>query len=83
VLLFATSIRPQISAHTASVWSLENALPVLQLKDDFPQVWLASWENRDLRQLLWHRTVQARRRMMNQLHAAAINARLRHKKRLC
>jgi transposase len=27
----------------------------LMLKDDFPQIWVASWENRDLRQLLWHR----------------------------
>ncbi len=34
----------------------------LMLKDDFPQIWLPSWENRDLRQLLWHRhrMVQAR-----------------------
>ena len=23
----------------------------LMLKDDFPQIWLPSWENRDLRQL--------------------------------
>jgi len=27
----------------------------LMLKDDFPQIWVPSWENRDLRQLLWHR----------------------------
>src|SRR6201997_5780422 len=26
----------------------------LLLKDDFPRIWVASWENRDLRQLLWH-----------------------------
>ena len=34
----------------------------LMLKDDFPQVGVPSWENRDLRQLLWHRhrMVQAR-----------------------
>jgi transposase len=25
------------------------------LKDDFPRIWVANWENRDLRQLLWHR----------------------------
>jgi len=24
----------------------------LMLKDDFPQIWVPSWENRDLRQLL-------------------------------
>ena len=37
----------------------------LMLKDDFPQIWVPSWENRDLRQLLWHRhrMVQARTRM--------------------
>jgi len=27
----------------------------LMMKDDFPQIWVPSWENRDLRQLLWHR----------------------------
>jgi Transposase len=34
----------------------------LMLQDEFPQIWVPSWENRDLRQLLWHRhrMVQAR-----------------------
>jgi transposase len=43
-----------------------------------------SWENRDLRQLLWHRhrMVQARTRIMNQLQAVALNEGLRCKKRL-
>src|ERR1700727_2241691 len=27
----------------------------LLLKNDFPKIWVPSWENRDLRQLLWHR----------------------------
>src|SRR3984893_8603023 len=56
----------------------------LMLKDDFPQIWVPSWENRDLRQLLWHRhrMVQARTRIMNQLQAVAINEGLRSKKRL-
>jgi len=56
----------------------------LMLKDDFPKIWVASWENRDLRQLLWHRhrMVQARTRMMNQLQAVALNEGLRYKKRL-
>src|SRR5215472_6475902 len=27
----------------------------LMLKDDFPRIWVPSWENRDVRQLLWHR----------------------------
>src|ERR1700692_926962 len=56
----------------------------LLLKDDFPQIWVPSWENRDLRQLLWHRhrMVQARTRIMNQLQAVALNEGLRSKKRL-
>ena len=56
----------------------------LMLKDDFPQIWVPSWENRDLRQLLWHRhrMVQARTRVMNQLQAVALNEGLRCKKRL-
>ena len=54
------------------------------LEDRFPQIWVASWENRDLRQLLWHRhrLVRARTRIMNQLHAVALNEGLRCKKRL-
>src|SRR5712671_1845820 len=56
----------------------------LMLKDDFPKIWVASWENRDLRQLLWHRhrLVQARTRIMNQLQAVALNEGLQCKKRL-
>ena len=27
----------------------------LLLEDRFPQIWVPNWENRDLRQLLWHR----------------------------
>ena len=56
----------------------------LLLKDDFPRIWVPNWENRDLRQLLWHRhrMVQARTRMMNQLQAVALNEGLRCKKKL-
>ena len=56
----------------------------LMLKDDFPRIWVPSWENRDLRQLLWHRhrMVQARTRIMNQLQAVALNEGLRCKKSL-
>jgi transposase len=56
----------------------------LMLTDDFPKIWVPSWENRDLRQLLWHRhrMVQARTRIMNQLQAVALNEGLRCKKRL-
>ncbi len=56
----------------------------LMLKDDFPKIWVPNWENRDLRQLLWHRhrMVQARTRIMNQLQAVALNEGLRCKKKL-
>src|SRR5258708_13777128 len=56
----------------------------LMLKDDFPQIWVPNGENRDLRQLLWHRhrMVQARTRIMNQLQAVALNEGLLCKKRL-
>ena len=64
----------------------QNAQHILRLlvEDRFPQIWVPSWENRDLRQLLWHRhrMVQARTRMMNQLQAVALNEGLRCKKRL-
>jgi transposase len=45
----------------------------LLLEDRFPRIWVPSWENRDLRQLLWHRhrMVQTRTRLMNQLQAVA------------
>src|SRR5215469_13237398 len=64
----------------------EDALHILNLllTGDFPKIWVASWENRDLRQLLWHRhrMVQARTRAMNQLQAVALNEGLRGKKKL-
>src|SRR5438132_13293780 len=55
----------------------------LMLKDDFPQIWVPSWENRDLRQLLWHRhrMVQVGTRIRNQLRALALNEGLRCKQR--
>src|SRR5438552_18310033 len=56
----------------------------LLLEDRFPRIWVPSWENRDLRQLLWHqhRMVQARTRIMNQLQAVALNEGRRCKKQL-
>jgi transposase len=56
----------------------------LLLEDRFPRIWVPSWENRDLRQLLWHRhrMVQARTRILNQLQAVALNEGLSCKKRL-
>jgi transposase len=46
----------------------------LLVEDRFPRIWVASPENRDLRQLLWHRhrLVQMRTRVMNQLQAIAM-----------
>ena len=54
------------------------------MENRFPKIWVPSGENRDLRQLLWHRhrMVQARTRIMNQLQAVALNEGLRCKKRL-
>jgi len=56
----------------------------LLLEDRFPRVWVPSSENRDLRQLLWHRhrLVQMRTRIMNQLQAVAMNEGVRRKKKL-
>ena len=59
-------------------------LLTLVLENRFPRVWLPSPENRDLRQLLWHRhrLVQMRTRIMNQLQAVAMNEGVRRKKGL-
>src|SRR6266581_956868 len=56
----------------------------LLVEDRFPRVWVPSSENRDLRQLLWHRhrLVQMRTRIMNQLQAVALNEGYRWKKKL-
>jgi hypothetical protein len=64
----------------------EDARLLLRLmrENNFPQIWVPGPENRDLRQLLWHRhrLVQMRTRMMNQLHALAMNEGYRWKKKL-
>src|SRR5246127_3689229 len=56
----------------------------LLVEDRFPRIWIPSPENRDLRQLLWHRhrLVQMRTRVMNQLQAIAMNEGVRHKQKL-
>jgi transposase len=56
----------------------------LMVEDRFPRVWVPSAENRDVRQLLWHRhrLVQMRTRVMNQLQAIALNEGVRRKKGL-
>jgi len=56
----------------------------LLLENNFPRVWIPNPENRDLRQLLWHRhrLVQMRTRIMNQLQAIAMNEGKRRKTKL-
>jgi len=52
------------------------------LENRFPRIWVPDAENRDVRQLLWHRCrlVQMRTRVMNQLHVVPLNEGLRRKK---
>src|SRR5258706_4237940 len=47
----------------------------LMMEDRFPRIWVPSPENRDVRQLLWHRhrLLQMRTRVLNQLQALAMN----------
>src|SRR5438067_12349139 len=56
----------------------------LLLENRFPRIWVPSPENRDLRQLLWHRhrLVQMRTRVKNQVQAIALNEGIRRKKGL-
>src|SRR5438876_1670562 len=56
----------------------------LLMEDRFPRIWVPDEENRDVRQLLWHRhrLVQMRTRIMNQLHVLALNEGVRCKKAL-
>ena len=56
----------------------------LLMENRFPRIWVADAENRDLRQLLWHRhrLVQMRTRIINQLHVVALHEGVRRKKAL-
>jgi transposase len=56
----------------------------LMLEDHFPRIWIPDPENRDVRQLLWHRhrLVEMRTRVMNQLQAIAMNEGIRRKRGL-
>jgi transposase len=56
----------------------------LLLTNRFPKIWVPSAEERDLRQLLWHRHKLVRLRTMlgNQLHALAMSQGLCRKKKL-
>src|SRR5437868_10375833 len=64
----------------------QDAEHLLRLMEEnrFPRIWVPSPENRDLRQLLWHRhrLVQMRTRVKNQLQALALNEGVRRKKGL-
>jgi len=54
----------------------------LLMEECFPRIWVPDSENRDLRQLLWHRhrLLQMRTRVMNQLHVVALNEGQRRKR---
>src|SRR6202795_2318067 len=56
----------------------------LLLENRFPRIGTPNSENRDLRQLLWHRhrLVQMRTRIMNQLHGGALHEGVRRRKAL-
>jgi transposase len=56
----------------------------LMLEGNFPRIWVPTPENRDLRQLVWHRhrLVGMRTRARNQLQAVAMNEGIRRKKGL-
>jgi transposase len=56
----------------------------LMLEDTFPRIWVPTPENRDVRQLVMHRhrLVGIRTRVLNQLHAIAMNEGVRRKKKL-
>jgi transposase len=56
----------------------------LMMEGRFRRIWVPDWENRNVRQLLWHRhrLVQMRTRVVNQLHAIALNEGLRRKRSL-
>jgi len=59
-------------------------LLTLLLEDRFPRLWVPSPENRDVRQLLWHRhrLVQMRTRVKNQLQSMALNEGVQRKHKL-
>jgi transposase len=56
----------------------------LLLRGDFPRLWVPSWEERDLRQLIVHRVklVRLQTQLKNQLQALALNQGLQKKGKL-
>jgi len=76
--------KPNESTSRRPIATMLNFCCSLLLDNNFPKIWVPSPENRDLRQLLWHRhrLVQMRTRIMNQLQALAMNEGQRRKKKL-
>jgi len=75
--------RQRVRKHKTDREDAELILKLL-IENRFPRIWVATAENRDLRQLLWHRhrLVQMQTRLRNQLHAVALNEGVRLKKRM-
>ena len=75
--------RSRVRKHKTDREDAELILRLL-MENRFPRIWVASGEERDLRQLLWHRhrLVQMQTRLRNQLHAVALNEGVRLKKRM-
>ena len=74
----------QGSSGTQAKTDRQDAQLLLRLlaESRFPRIWVPAPENRNLRQLIWHRhrLVQMRTRAMNQIQAAAMNEGVRRKK---
>src|SRR5215469_5668846 len=75
--------RQRVRKHKTDREDAELILRLL-MENRFPRIWVASGEERDLRQLLWHRhrLVQMQTRLRNQLHAVVLNEGVRLKKRM-
>ncbi len=75
----ATVVRQQKTDRRDAAHLLE-----LLLEDRFPQIWVPSLEERDVRQLLVHRHKQvvARTQVKNQLHALALSQGVQRKRKL-
>jgi transposase len=75
--------RKRVRKHKTDKQDAELLLRLL-MENRFPRIWVPTREDRDLRQLLWHRhrLVQMQTRLRNQLHAVALNEGVRLKKRM-
>jgi transposase len=75
--------RQRVRKHKTDKQDAELLLTLL-MENRFPRIWVPRCEDRDLRQLLWHRhrMVQMQTRLRNQLHAVALNEGVQIRKRL-